>query len=137
MSNWRPDTALLGRYVISGAANTAVGVAAIYAFMWLGAGPYAANVLGYAAGLLFGYFNARSYVFRFSGHHRRSGPRYLATFAVCYALNLAVLKLAMDVLHWPQWLAQGAGIGTHAGLMFLLSRTFVFADRAPSSSSER
>lgn len=130
MLNWRADTALLGRYAMSGLANTAVGVSVIYALMWQGVGPYVANVAGYAAGLLFAYFNSRSYVFRFSGSHRAGILRYLAAFCLCYGLNMAVLALALQVLGWPAWLAQGAGIVTHAALMFLLSRYFVFVERA-------
>ena len=132
VSNWRPDVALLGRYAVSGVANTVVGVAAIYALTWWGLSPYLANVLGYATGLMFGYFNARSYVFRFSGHHRRGAVRYLLSFAVCYGLNMVALAVGLEWLGWPAWVSQGTGIAVHTTLMFWLSRTFVFRQRAPS-----
>lgn len=133
MSNWRPDTALLGRYAVSGVANTAVGVLAIYTLMWLHFSPYLANLLGYTAGLLFSYFNARNYVFRFSGSHGGGSLRYAVAFGACYALNVAVLAVGLETLRWQAWIAQGAGIGVHTTLMFLLSRYFVFAERAQST----
>lgn len=127
MPSWRPDAALLGRYAVSGAANTVVGVAVIYALTWLGVSPYLSNVAGYAAGLAFGYANARSYVFRFSGTHRQAAVRYLLAFGLCYGLNMAVLALGLEKWGLPVWLAQGAGIATHTVLMFLLSRHVVFS----------
>jgi putative flippase GtrA len=126
VSNWRREGALLGRYAVSGVANTAVGVLAIYTLMWLQVSPYLANLLGYAAGLLFSYFNARNYVFRFSGGHGGGSLRYALAFGTCYGLNMAVLAVGLETLRWPAWLAQGAGIGVHTTLMFLLSRYFVF-----------
>lgn len=129
LKRW-PEAALLGRYAISGVANTVVGVSVIYALMWLKCSPYLANFIGYAVGLSFAYFNSRSYVFRFSGEHRSSVVRYLAAFAVCYSINMAVLAVGIEHLAWPGWLAQAAGVFTHAGLMFLLSRHLVFVDRS-------
>lgn len=129
LKRW-PEAALLGRYAISGVANTVVGVSTIYALMWLNVGPYLANFVGYAVGLSFAYFNSRSYVFRFSGDHRSGVVRYLAAFAVCYSINMAVLAVGIESLGWPHWLAQGAGVVTHAGLMFLLSRHLVFVHRS-------
>lgn len=129
MLNWKRDAALLWRYAVSGVANTIVGVSVIYALMWWNVSPYLANFIGYAVGLSFAYFNSRSYVFRFSGAHRSGVLRYLAAFAVCYSLNMAVLAVGIEALRWPQWLAQGAGVVTHAVLMFLLSRHLVFVER--------
>jgi putative flippase GtrA len=126
----RPDAALLGRYAISGVANTVVGLSVIYALMWFNCSPYLANFIGYAAGLSFAYFNSRSYVFRFSGEHRSGVVRYLAAFAVCYSINMAVLVVGIESLGWHQWLAQGTGVVTHAALMFLLSRHLVFVERS-------
>lgn len=137
MWNWRPDTALLGRYAVSGVANTTVGVLAIYVLMWLHVSPYLANLLGYATGLLFSYFNARNYVFRFSGGHSGGTLRYALAFGVCYGLNMAVLAVGLETLQWPAWLAQGAGISVHTTLMFLLSRYFVFAQRADNADPAR
>jgi putative flippase GtrA len=127
--HWRTEAALVARYALSGVANTIVGLSVIYAFTWASVSPYLANALGYAAGLVFAYFNSRSFVFRFTGTHRSTALRYLSAFAVSYSLNMAVLAWALHQLTWSAWLAQAAGVVTHAAVMFVLSRCFVFARR--------
>jgi len=117
----------VSRYAVVGLLNTLVGLLVIMAAQaLLGFSPYVANASGYAAGILVGYVANRNWTFRHSGSIGLSAALYVAMFATCYALNLAVLWLALNVQHWPAVLAQIAGMIVYTVCFFVGCRTVVF-----------
>jgi putative flippase GtrA len=133
MSKWRSEFAYLGRYAGSGALNTVVGFAIIFLLMGLGASPLIANVCGYLAGLILGFFVSKRFVFRSKGHISSEGLRYLAAFVASFVLNLIVLQFSLNALHWNAIPAQLLAAVTYMSVMYLLTRWLVF--RAGINSS--
>src|SRR5262245_31004693 len=89
------------RYALVGLLNTLVGLLVIIACQAvLGLSPYVANACGYAVGILVGFVANRNWTFRHSGPVGISATLYVAMFAACYGLNLAVLWLGLHVLEW-------------------------------------
>jgi putative flippase GtrA len=109
--------------------NSLVGYVVIYLSMWLGLGPVWANVAGYGVGLMVAYQLNLRYVFRAAGTDRHRVARFLATFAIAYLLNLAVLRLALVGGIHP-YIAQVVAAAPYLACMFLLGRCWVFRDRA-------
>lgn len=117
------------RFVAVGLVNTGVGFATIaIASLVLEAGPYLANALGFAAGILVGYQLNRRWVFASSRSALVTAPRYLLVFAVCYAVNVGVLRWLLGVPALHPLLAQAVAIGSYSTVFYLLCRFAVFAD---------
>jgi len=133
MSKWQAETAYLGRYAGSGVLNTLVGFSVIFILMALGVSPILANIGGYFAGLILGFFLSKKLVFRSEGHITSESLRYLAAFLACFILNLIVLQSALSVLHLNAILAQLLAAATYTIFMYLLSRFMVFRAGIKSS----
>jgi putative flippase GtrA len=115
------------RFVLTGLANTVLGLLTIYACAeLLGWSPYLANAMGYAVGLSVGFVLNRGWTF---GDRRRTAvtaPRYVAAFGISYGANLAVLAAGLRLLSLPATLAQAAALATYSLIFYLLCRYFVF-----------
>jgi putative flippase GtrA len=117
----------LGRFVLTGLANSAVGWGVIFAGLWAGLSGLAANAAGFAVGLVLSFTLNRHYVFGVRGTvSGREIARFLAAFALAYAANVAVLMAAQSVLGADNPWAQLPAIGAYVALFFLLSQLFVF-----------
>ncbi len=121
----------LWRYGLVGLANTAIGLAVIYAVQFgLHAPDLVANACGYAAGILFGFVLNRGFVFRSTSGVGRAGPRYMAAVACAYGLNVVVLIAARRLLapygDPGRAAAQAAALGAYTVTLFVLSRYWVF-----------
>lgn len=126
MSNWRRESAYLGRYAGSGLLNTITGFSAIFLLTAFGASPFLANFSGYLLGLVSGFLLSKKLVFRSEGKIRTEGFRYLAAFLICFLLNFLVLHLSLDTLHLNAMLAQLLAAAAYASLMYVLTRILVF-----------
>jgi putative flippase GtrA len=117
----------LGRFVLTGLANSAVGWGVIFAGLWAGLSGLAANAAGFAVGLVLSFTLNRHYVFGVRGAvSGREIARFLAAFALAYGANVAVLMAAQSVLGADNPWAQLPAIGAYVALFFLLSQLFVF-----------
>lgn len=80
------------KYCIVGALNTMVCLGVIFVCKSLvGVNPYLSNILGYAAGLINSFLWNKQWVFRTHGGYSREVLRFLAGFALCYVMQLAVV----------------------------------------------
>lgn len=116
----------ISRFVTAGAMNTAVGLGLIYAGMALGLSDVVANLVGYALGITLSFCVNRRWTF---DHHGSLGPaavRFTAAVMAAYLTNLAALFLTRDALELSPWLAQAAGVGPYAIVLYLLSHFWVF-----------
>lgn len=115
------------RFATVGVLNTAVGLAGVFvAGRWLGAGQFAANAVGLAIGFVFGYAANRRWTFRSTESVALTAPRYLAAFALAYALNAAILALLLRAAHWPPLTAQAAALTSYSLAFYWLCRRAVF-----------
>lgn len=137
MSNWRSESAYLGRYAGSGVLNTLVGFSVIFLLMALGAPPILANIGGYLVGLMLGFFVSKKLVFRSEGHITSEGFRYLAAFLACFLMNLLILQFVLVVMHWNAVVAQLLAAAAYTVFMYLLTRLLVFRAGIDSSRSNR
>lgn len=117
----------LGRFVLTGLANSAVGWAVIFGGLWAGLSGLAANAAGYAVGLVLSFTLNRRYVFGVKGAIS-SGEiaKFIAAFALAYGANVAVLLLAQQTLGAHSAWAQLPAIATYVVIFFLLTQRFVF-----------
>jgi putative flippase GtrA len=125
-----PDRRAFLKFVAVGVVNTAAGLATVFAAdRWLGAKAYVANAAGLAVGIVIGYQLNRLWTFRGSRGGTNAPLRYLVAFAAAYAINLAILRLALDA-DLPALPAQGAALAAYSLVFFLLCRVIVFPAEA-------
>ena len=100
------------RFLLVGLANTAVGLLCIWGAMrFLALNEAAANFIGYAFGLVFGFTLNRSWTFSHSEAFSRSFPRWLVVALLAYPTNLAIVLVAHRLGGMDPYFAQPLGIG--------------------------
>jgi putative flippase GtrA len=115
------------RFLVTGAANTAIGLSVIIAAReLLGFNEYASNVTGYAVGIVIGFLLNRSWTFTHSGNYATSAPRYLLAFAIAYGINLGVLFLGLEHSELPRNAIQLAALISYSATFYVLCKRFVF-----------
>ncbi len=120
------ETGYLVRYTGSGIVNTVVGFFVILSAMAIGFTPVVSNVAGYAVGFTLGFVLSKKFVFRSNGHFVNESIRYLIAFIVSYALNLAVLYLAISYFNIHAVISQFVAAIAYTLCMYILARFFVF-----------
>jgi putative flippase GtrA len=123
----------LYRFLLVGLANTVVGLLCIWGAMrFFAFSDAAANLFGYACGLVQSFVLNRTWTFAHRGAVMRSFPRWLAVAVVAYLANLGIVLAAHRLGGVNPYLAQPLGIGAYTTIMFLGSRHFVFSKPALS-----
>lgn len=116
------------RYTAVGAANTLIGLSVIFAAKaLLGLDDVAANLLGYAVGIAFGFALNRHWTFGHDGDALTALARYACVLVAAYSVNLLTVLYAIDVLGLNTYLAQAAGVAPYFLVGYLGSRLFAFA----------
>lgn len=104
----------------------------IFACLIAGMESLAANVAGFAVGLLLSFTLNRYYVFGLKGTaSRKEITRFLTVFAVAYAINVGVLLFSEKVMGLSSMAAQIPAIAAYCAVFFLLSQKFVFRHVEP------
>lgn len=121
------EVAMLARFLLAGAFNTAIGYGFILAGLFLGAGDYLANIIGFALGLPIAYALHRSFTFRVE---RRASPaeavRYALTVLIAFAANLGVVAAGRSMGYVEHPLVQLAAVCVYAAVFYVISRMLVF-----------
>jgi putative flippase GtrA len=118
------------RFAAVGLANTAIGLAAIYAVMFFfQTGPAIANAIGYAIGLAVSFSLNRVWTFNSDRPVGHVLPKYLLVAALSYLLNLGAVVAATSHFSVNPYLAQLLGVGIYTVCVFFGCRWFVFAPR--------
>lgn len=107
-------------YALVGIMNTAIGGAAIFVLMALGASPIAANAGGYALGFVTSFVLNSKITFQVSAS-RGNLIRFLVAVAIAYAANLAVMIITLKVTHSKQ-IAQAAGIPVYLMVGYIANK---------------
>jgi len=130
----RPAGTLV-RYLGVGVANTAVGLACIYASqVAFGLGDIEANLFGYSVAVLFSFAVNRSWTFRHEGQALPAFGRFVLVLVAAYLANLAAVLAARDLFHLTPALAQLAGIAPYTAVGYIGSRWFAFSNRVACST---
>lgn len=115
------------RFGVVGLANTAIGLAAIYALMFFwDVSPSKANALGYSLGMTVSFVLNRVWTFGSNRSVAQELPKYLLVVAVSYLLNLGLVITAISNFAFNPYLAQLLGVGVYTVFVFSGCRRFVF-----------
>lgn len=115
------------RFAVVGAVNTGTGLATIaVATLGFGLNAYAANGLGFVAGITVGFLLNRFWTFRSEASVAAAGPRYLLVFLVSYAVNLGILSALLALAPAYPIAAQAAALAGYSIVFYLLCRRIVF-----------
>jgi putative flippase GtrA len=119
---------LVLRYAAVSMVNTFVGYTCILVLQFaFGLPAIGANFGGYAVGFIVSYILNHRFTFGSQQSHRRGLPLFAVCVGACYALNVAVLIVAGDMLLLPAALAQAMAVVAYGVALYWLSRHIVFA----------
>jgi putative flippase GtrA len=133
MSFVRLPDRLAGRmaaFSLVGVANGVVGIVVIMVAGLLGAGPVLANVLGYGAGLVVSFTLNSRVTFHARAVDRSTVLRFLAAFAMAFAVNLVVVKVVTDAVGTHKLLGSLAGTPLYVAIFYLSCEHWVFRHRS-------
>lgn len=117
------------RYVLVGLSSNLLGYLAYLALtLWWKVEPKLAMTVLYALACLIAFFGNRSWTFSYRGNMFWSALRYGTAHILGYLLNLLLLMVFADHLHYPHHLVQAAAVPVVAVFLFLLFRFFVFRE---------
>ncbi|HEX6705486.1 MAG TPA: GtrA family protein [Albitalea sp.] len=117
------------RFVAVGSLNTLLGFSVIVLLtQGFGVGDVPANLAGFALGACSSYVLNKTFTFGSRKPHAHAAPAFVLMLGACMAANLAVLLLALHVLHLPSIVAQALAVLAYNVLFFLGSRLVVFKD---------
>jgi putative flippase GtrA len=89
-----------------------------------------ANIIGYAVGLVAGFFLHRGITFAKTAQSgsglSQQAKSFLIVFAVGYAAQLLLLLLLVDVLGWNDALSQILAVGFYTIISFIGNRQITF-----------
>tara|TARA_R110002110_G_scaffold415612_3_gene651826 strand:+ start:16818 stop:17228 length:411 start_codon:yes stop_codon:yes gene_type:complete len=122
----------VSRYSLVGIFNTLATLLVIYGLKaGVGTGDYWANAAGYGVGLIMSFYLNRAYTFGHDGAVSGAAARFLVAFAICYAINLAVVAVLIDGFGVNGYLAQPFGMGSFTVSFYILLRMHVFRRGVP------
>lgn len=113
------------RFLIMGGANTLVAYA-IYLLLLNWMRYEFAYAIGYACGIVLAYALSAAFVFR-KPLSRRSAVRFPLVYVAQFLVSFGLLRLAVEVMHIPQWLAFGFAVILTIPVTFVLSRWILHA----------
>lgn len=116
----------LTRFVIVGLLSNLALFALYLALTDHDVSPIAAMSIIYTVGVVQTYFVNRSWTFEVKNARPVYFGKYVATYAIGYLVNLAILQALSVDLRWPHQWAQGAAIAIVAALVFVLQKAWVF-----------
>lgn len=126
------------RFGIVGVLNTALAYSIICLALIWGMGDFAANAMGFAAGLLVSFSLNRHWTFvGRGGTLKRDAGAFAAAWLAAYAINLAVLLLARDCGWVDSPIAQLFANMAFTGSFYLLSSRLVFGDRSATRGATK
>lgn len=115
------------RFLLTGAANTFVGVAVIFGLKGIfDANDYLANAFGYLTGLIVSFTGNAGWTFSFGGPRVPAAARFVALVAIAYLANVIGLSVAKYWIGMNSYLAQLVGIVPYTALMYFGMKHFVF-----------
>lgn len=132
MTSGASFTATLGqvaRYGVVGVLNNLLGYLIYLLVTWLWLDPKVAVTLMYPIGAVTAYFGHARYSFAYSGRPSHGIARYTIAHMIGYGANIGMIYAFSDRLGYPHQLVQAAAIVAVAGILYILFRYFVFANR--------
>ena len=88
-----------------------------------------ANIIGYVAGLVNSFVWNRRWTFASTSAVKDTLFKFILTFAVCYAVQLGVLRLLLARLAIDPYWCHLMGMAVYTVLNFLLNKFYTFKDK--------
>lgn len=115
------------RYGVVGVLNNLLGYLIYLVVTWLWLEPKLAITLLYPVGAFTAYFGHAKYSFSYRGRTTHGLLRYIIAHLIGYGVNVLLLYVFSDRLHFPHQAVQAVAVFVVAGVLFLLFRFFVFS----------
>jgi putative flippase GtrA len=119
-----PPVSQLVRFVIAGTVNTAFSYGVYALFLWLGLSYPLANLASMILGVMLGFVTQGHFVFR--KMETRRFPRFVASWLVMWAVNVAVIAALMPVVNHNAYVAGALALCVIVPLSFVVQRHLVF-----------
>lgn len=113
------------RFLVMGGANTIVAYA-IYLLLLNWMRYEFAYTIGYAIGIAMAYVLSSRFVFR-QPFRRRSAARFPLVYVAQFLVSFVLLRIAVEWLRVPEWLALGFAVVATIPVTFVLSRWIIRA----------
>ncbi len=113
------------RFLVMGGTNTIVAYA-IYLLLLNWMNYEFAYTIGYAVGIAMAYVLSAGFVFRQS-LRKRSAVRFPLVYAAQFLVSFLLLRVAVELLDMPEWLALGFAVVLTIPVTFALSRWVIRA----------
>jgi putative flippase GtrA len=117
------------RYVVVGTATNGGGYLLFFALTALGLHPVVAISIVYPIQICLAFILNKRWSFSHEGRVTSSLAKCLVAYAVCYLLNVAVLRLFVGHLGFSHLIVQAVAIPVFALLLFLIQKYWVFRQR--------
>jgi putative flippase GtrA len=122
-----PDTRRLLLYGLVGVTSNGVAfVLYIVLVDFAGIRPVLSMTTVYAAAMTVGFWGNRHLTFAHGGSVLGTFPRYLIVYSLGYLLNLIIILVGVDHLHYSHVWTQAFAVVAVAAFLFPALRSFVF-----------
>jgi putative flippase GtrA len=113
-------------YTLIGLLTNVLGFSLYLLLTYSWGSPKLTMTVLYLVGASISFFANRRFTFFHDGHIGVAGIHYILAQIAGYLINLGLLVLFVDWLHFPHQIVQAASIGIVAIFLFLMLRFFVF-----------
>lgn len=120
------------RYILVGVATNGFGYLLYFLFTTLGVSPVLYISVSYSVHVGLGFYFNKKWSFTHEGQIAASAVRYLISYVVCYAMNVAALKYFYGYWGISHMLVQAASMMVIAPLLFVAQKFWVFRENAVS-----
>ena len=117
------------RYGVVGVLNNFLGYLIYLMITTLFLEPKLAITFLYPIGAITAYFGHSNYSFSSKRKDSNAPVRYVIAHLIGYGINLLMLYIFSDTLHFPHQAVQAMAIIVVAGVLFLMFKYFVFSPR--------
>jgi putative flippase GtrA len=108
------------RFLVMGGANTLVAYA-IYLVLLNWLRYEIAYAIGYGVGIAMAYTLSATFVFR-QPLRKRSAARFPFVYVAQFLVSFVLLRVAVEWIHIPEWMALGVAVVATIPVTFVLSR---------------
>lgn len=115
------------RFLAVGAANTVFGLSVIFSLMYFfELNPAVSNLIGYAFGLILGYFLNKNWTFKYKDVRRKGFFLYLLVILMAYLLNIGLVYSGIKYFLLNHYVAQIGGMILYTTVSFVGCNRIVF-----------
>ena len=119
----------LFRFGVVGVLQNCVSYLCYLLLVWMGISPQLAITVIYPFGITASFLANRKWTFSHQGSVRSSYLRFVVAHFFGYLLNILLLYLFVDGMHYPHALVQAVATLVVAAYLFVVFRLWVFPER--------